>query len=78
MSLTRGVQSLRLSFGRHVEGCAVYAAVVWRVLTGDFPARSTSEASSAISAALRSLNGGRVGPESRPITFIPALIIETA
>jgi hypothetical protein len=27
---------------------------------------------------VRSVSGGRTGPESRPITFMPALMIETA
>ena len=39
---------------------------------------ATRPASSASSCSVRSVNGGRTGPESRPITFMPALMIETA
>jgi hypothetical protein len=39
---------------------------------------ATSADSSAVSAAVRSVSGGRTGPESRPITFMPALMMETA
>jgi hypothetical protein len=40
--------------------------------------RLTSAESSSTSDEVRSVSGERTGPESRPITFIPALIIETA
>src|SRR5437016_515890 len=40
--------------------------------------RLTRTDSSSTSPDVRSVSGDRTGPESRPITFIPALIIDTA
>ena len=38
----------------------------------------SSTASSSISCPVRSVSGGRTGPQSRPINFMPAFTIDTA
>src|SRR5579883_639512 len=60
--------------------CAVWSAAYSAACILEAPAGSffTSAVSSAISVSFRSVSGGRTGPESRPITFMPALMIETA
>lgn len=49
-----------------------------RVANSPWSSRATRAASSAVSASVRSVSGARTGPESRPITRMPALMIETA
>ncbi|OMP13315.1 hypothetical protein COLO4_01895 [Corchorus olitorius] len=55
-----------------VFGCAQAASFSTSAM------RDTNVDSSAISASVRSVNGARTGPASRPMTFIPALTIDTA
>jgi hypothetical protein len=83
MSVTRGTPDIPARVTCDIfcsSRCAALPAIYSAACMAEAPVGSffTRAVSSAISASVRSVSGGRTGPESRPITFMPALMMETA